>query len=60
MSCRSDTETYLNMELLPEAEEMAKLLKEMPVEAQKAMFNQMIGMKIMEQIYDPGGDKRSA
>lgn len=60
MSCRSDTETYLNMELLPEAEEMAKLLKEIPVEAQKAMFNQMIGMKIMEQIYDPGGDKRSA
>ncbi len=60
MSCRSDTETFLNMELLPEAEEMAKLLKEIPVEAQKAMFNQMIGMKIMEQIYDPGGDKRSA
>ena len=26
MSCRSDTETYLNMELLPEAEEMAKEL----------------------------------
>ena len=60
MSCRSDTETFLNMELLPEAEEMAKLLKEIPVEAQKAMFIQMIGMKIMEQIYDPGGDKRSA
>lgn len=60
MSCRSDTETFLNMDLKPEAEKVAKLLEEMPVEVQKAMLNQMIGMKIMEQIYDPGGDKRSA
>ena len=60
MSCRSDTETFLNMDFKPEAEKVAKLLEEMPVEVQKAMLNQMIGMKIMEQIYDPGGDKRSA
>lgn len=60
MSCRSDTETYLNIELQPEAEKVAKLLEEMPVEVQKAMLNQMIGIKMVTQICDPGGDKRSA
>lgn len=60
MSCRSDTETFLNMELQPEAEEVARLLKEMPVEVQKAMLNQMIGIKMVTQICDPSGDKRSA
>ncbi|WP_333685125.1 hypothetical protein [Enterocloster lavalensis] len=60
MSCRSDTETFLNMELQPEAEKVAKLLEEMPVEVQKAMLNQMIGVKMAAQLYNPSGDKRSA
>lgn len=60
MSCRSDTETYLNMDLKPEAEEVARLLKEMPEEVQRAMHNQMIGVKMAAQLYNPSGDKRSA